>query len=181
MPRLGCPRNEIKIFSVRTETNRNKICFGCVSVCFVKPKTKIFGLFRCFEPISKQPKQTELFRIKPKQTETSLNFLKNAKIWSLSNLFGWSSVCFGSIIIWNNWKQSSSLIWCDSAWFVRPPYENMTLVIFSGHPSPLSYILHCILASPLGHLTSTHGLKPVWMVVLYFLNTCKRQAQMKYS
>jgi hypothetical protein len=96
---VGCPRNEKKIFSVRTETNRNKICFGCVSVCFVKPKTKIFGLFRCFEPISKQPKQTELFRIKPKKTETTQNFLKNTKICSLSNSFGWSSVCYGSIII----------------------------------------------------------------------------------
>jgi hypothetical protein len=45
----------------------------------VKPKTTIFGLFRCFEPISKQPKQTELFQIKPKQTETTLNFLKIAR------------------------------------------------------------------------------------------------------
>jgi hypothetical protein len=42
----------------------------------VKPKTKIFGLFRCFKLISKQPKQTELFRIIPKQPETTLNFLK---------------------------------------------------------------------------------------------------------
>ncbi len=36
----------------------------------VKPKRKnlgFFGLFRCFEPISKQPKQTELFQNKPKQ------------------------------------------------------------------------------------------------------------------
>ncbi len=29
--------------------------------------------------------------------ETTLNFLKNNKICSLSNFFGWSSVCFGSI------------------------------------------------------------------------------------
>ncbi len=28
-----------------------------------------FGLFRCFKPISKQPKQTELFRTGPKQPE----------------------------------------------------------------------------------------------------------------
>ncbi len=27
------------------ETNRNKICFGCVSVCFAKTKAKKFGLF----------------------------------------------------------------------------------------------------------------------------------------
>jgi hypothetical protein len=46
----------------------------------VKPKINYFGLFRFFEPISKQPKQTELFRNKPKQIETTLNFLKNTKI-----------------------------------------------------------------------------------------------------
>ncbi len=114
MVRVSSKRKKKK-FLVRTETNRNKICFGCVSVCFVKPKTKIFGLLRCYKPISKQPKQTELFWIKPKQTETTLNFLKNTKILSLSNIFRWSSVFFGSIIICNNWKQSSSLIWCDSA------------------------------------------------------------------
>jgi hypothetical protein len=44
---IGCPSNEKKNISVGTETNRNKICFGCVLVCFVKPKpkTKNFGLF----------------------------------------------------------------------------------------------------------------------------------------
>jgi hypothetical protein len=65
---VGCPRNEKKKFSVQTETNRNKIFFAFVSVCFVKPKKHFFGLFRCFEPISKQPKQTKLFRNKPKQS-----------------------------------------------------------------------------------------------------------------
>jgi hypothetical protein len=76
---------------------KNKICFALVSVWFVKPKTKIFGLFRCFKPISKQPKQTDLFRNKPKQTETTLNFLKNTQIYYLLNCLGGSSVCFGSI------------------------------------------------------------------------------------
>ncbi len=94
---LGCPRNKQKYFSVRTETNRNKICFAFVSVCFVKPKTKSFGLFRFFESVSKQPKQTELFHNKPKQTGTTLNFLKNTQIYSLLNCLGGSSVCFGSI------------------------------------------------------------------------------------
>ncbi len=73
---LGCPRNKQKI----------------ILVCFVKPKTKHFSLFRCFKPVSKQPKQTDLFRIKPKQTETTLNFLKNTKIYSLLNCLGGSSV-----------------------------------------------------------------------------------------
>jgi hypothetical protein len=56
---LGCPRNNQIFFSVRTETNRNSICFGCFLVCFAKPKKNFFGLFRCFGPVSKQPKQTE--------------------------------------------------------------------------------------------------------------------------
>ncbi len=63
---VGCPRNEKKNFG----SNRNKrkqdlfrVCFGL----FHETKKKIFGLFRCFEPISKQPKQTELFRNEPKQ------------------------------------------------------------------------------------------------------------------
>jgi hypothetical protein len=43
-------------------------------------------------------------------------------------------------------------------WNSPHPNENMTLVIFGDHPSPLSCILHCILASPSGHLTSTHEL-----------------------
>jgi hypothetical protein len=60
----------------------------------VKPKRKNFALFRCFEPI---PKQTDLFRNKPKQTETTLNFWKNFQIYSLLNCLGGSSVCFGSI------------------------------------------------------------------------------------
>ncbi len=87
------------IFGSNRKTNRNKICFAFafVSVCFVKPITKIFGLFWCFEPISKQPKQTELFHNKPKHTETTLNFLKNTQIYSLLNCLGGSSVCFGSI------------------------------------------------------------------------------------
>ncbi len=63
----------------------------------MKPKRKKFGLFRYFEPISKQPKQTDLFRNKPKQTETTLTFWKNFQIFSLLNCLGGSSVCFGSI------------------------------------------------------------------------------------
>jgi hypothetical protein len=81
-------------------SNRNKLkqdLFRVCLVCFVKPVTKSFGLFRCFEPISKQPKPTELFRNKPKQTETTLNFLKSTQIYSLLNCLGGSSVCFGSI------------------------------------------------------------------------------------
>ncbi len=67
-----------KNFWVRTETNRNKICFDCVSVCFMKPKSKIFGLFRfvsvfrtyidngnkqnCFESNRNNPKFSEKYQ-----------------------------------------------------------------------------------------------------------------------
>jgi hypothetical protein len=58
---VGCPRNEKK---KNFGSNRNKpkqdlfrVCFGL----FRETKKKYFGLFRCFEPISKQLKQIELF------------------------------------------------------------------------------------------------------------------------
>jgi hypothetical protein len=82
---------ERKKNTVRTKTNRNKICFGCVSVCFVKPNTKIFGLFQFVSVFRTYIETTETNRTVSNQTETTLNFL------SLSNCFGWSSVCFGSI------------------------------------------------------------------------------------
>ncbi len=58
-----------KKFSVRTEKKTKqdlfRVCFGS----FRETKHFFFGLFRCFEPVSKQPKQTELFRNEPKQSE----------------------------------------------------------------------------------------------------------------
>ena len=58
-------------------SNRNKPKQDLFRVCFVKPKKKIFGLFQCFEPLSKQPKQTELFRNEPKQS--GIFFLQRIK------------------------------------------------------------------------------------------------------
>ncbi len=74
---FGSNRNKPKqdlfrlCFGLFHETKHKKFRF--VSVCFC--------LFRCFEPILKQPKQTELFQNK---TEATLNFLK---ICSLLNCF----------------------------------------------------------------------------------------------
>ncbi len=84
---VGCPRNEKKNFSVRTETNRNKICFAFVSVRFVKPKIFLFRLFRCFEPVSKQPKQTEQFRNEPKQSGIFWKISTFCKVWWRLPLF----------------------------------------------------------------------------------------------
>jgi hypothetical protein len=83
-------------------SNRNKpkppqICFGCVSVCFVNPITKNFCLFRLVSVFRTYKETTETNRTVSKQTETTLNFLKNTKICSLSNCFHGSSVCFGSV------------------------------------------------------------------------------------
>jgi hypothetical protein len=88
--------------------NQNKPKQDLFRLCFVKPKAKKFGLFRCFEPISKQPKQTELFRNKPKQTKTTLNFLKNFQICSLSNCF------FGLLLVSVQSVHQNSLFRCRS-------------------------------------------------------------------
>jgi hypothetical protein len=88
IPLVFTSRESSKQTKINFGSNRNKpkqhlfrVCFGL----FRETKYKNFGLFRCFELISKQPKQTEMFRNKPKQTETTLNFLKNTQIYSLLN------------------------------------------------------------------------------------------------
>jgi hypothetical protein len=80
-------------------SNKNKPKQDLFRVCFglFRETKKYFGLFRCFKPISKQPKQTELFCNKLKQIETTLNCLKNTQIYYLLSCLGGSSVCFGSI------------------------------------------------------------------------------------
>ncbi len=70
---VGCPRNKQK---KNFGSKRNKICFGFVSVCFVKPKTKNFGLFRFVSVFRTYIETTETNRTVSKQTETTLNFLK---------------------------------------------------------------------------------------------------------
>ena len=66
---VGCPRNNQIFFSVRTETNRNSICFSCFSVCFAKPKNFFFGLFRFVSVFRTSIETTETNRIFSKQTE----------------------------------------------------------------------------------------------------------------
>jgi hypothetical protein len=52
----------------------------------MKPKKLFFGLFGCFEHVSKQPKQTKLFKKKPKQTK------KNCKLCSSRYSIHWTHV-----------------------------------------------------------------------------------------
>ncbi len=71
----------------------------------MKPKQKnfvCFGLIRCLEPISKQLKQTELFRNKPKQPKIFRKISKYAlcQTVSVGLLFVWfnqniETFCFG--------------------------------------------------------------------------------------
>jgi hypothetical protein len=67
---IGCPRNEKNKISVRTETNRNKICFAFVSVCFVKPKKTNFRFVSVFRTLIET---TETNRTISKRTETMTN------------------------------------------------------------------------------------------------------------
>jgi hypothetical protein len=81
--------------TVRTVTNRSPQ--DLFRLCFGKPITTNFCLFRLVSVFRTYIQTTETNRTVSKQTETTLNFLKNTKICSLSNCFHWSSVCFGSI------------------------------------------------------------------------------------
>ncbi len=55
--RVSSNRTEI-IFGMKRK-KRNLVCFDCFSVCFMKSKKLV--LYGCFEPVSKQPKQTFCF------------------------------------------------------------------------------------------------------------------------
>ncbi len=106
---LGSKQTKFWFEPKQTETNRNKICFSCVSVCLFHEKTRnkkfmfvsgCFCLFRCFEPISKQPKQTELFRNK---TETALNF------WKIPKYALYQTVSVGLLFVLVQSKHRNSL------------------------------------------------------------------------
>jgi hypothetical protein len=70
---------QTNFFSVRTETNRNSICFGSFSVCFAKLITNFFGLFRFVSVFRTRFETTETNRSVSKQTE------KNEKTYKLIN------------------------------------------------------------------------------------------------
>ncbi len=87
---VGCPRNEQKEFRFEPKQDLFRLCF-CLFCEAENKKIQFVSVFRTFI------KTTETNRTVSKQTETTLNFLKNTQICSLSNCFGWSPVCFGSI------------------------------------------------------------------------------------
>ncbi len=72
-------------FSVRTETNRNSICFGCFSVCFAKPKNSFFGLFRFVLVFRIGIETTETNRTLSEQTKTNQKISKKRSLWGSRN------------------------------------------------------------------------------------------------
>ncbi len=96
---ISLPSKQTKKISVRTVTNRNKICLGL----FHETKHKKFRFVSVFWTYIET---TETNRTDSKHILVFFrkfwivliqNFLKNTKIWSLSNCFGWSTFCFVSI------------------------------------------------------------------------------------
>ncbi len=91
--RVSSKQTKINFGSKRNTPKQD--LFGFVSVCFVKPKAKVsacFGLFRCFEPISKQARQKNCF-ITNRNNSKKVTFLKKISeeypnILSFK-LFGW--------------------------------------------------------------------------------------------
>jgi hypothetical protein len=90
-------------FSVRTEKNRNSICFGCFSVCFSRNPKKFFGLFRCSGPVRNNRNKQNLWYGEFKTVDILTNLL----------LFRLVFFCFGcfktpklpvSILKRNNWN-----------------------------------------------------------------------------
>ena len=116
--RVGCPRNEKNNFSVRTETNRNKICFAFVSVCFVKPKTFLFRFVSVFRTCIET---TETNRTVSKRTETILNFLKNTWIFSLLQF---------TITIQSNQKDIIRFCWSLYCYFYNCTLQYINVNIF---------------------------------------------------
>jgi hypothetical protein len=69
--------------------NRNKMCFAFVSVCFVKPKTKNFSLFRFVSVFRTYMEITETNRTVSQQTETNPKCYENNPNILSFKLFGW--------------------------------------------------------------------------------------------
>jgi hypothetical protein len=78
---------QTKRISVRTKTRSDSVVFQFVSWNQKEKISVCFGVSNLYR--NNWNKQNRF--------ETTLKFMKNTKICSLSNCFGWSSVCFGSI------------------------------------------------------------------------------------
>ncbi len=88
---LGGPRNRQFLFSVRTETNRNSICFSCLLVCFfAKPKIFFFNLFQflsMFRTGIETTKTNRTYGMGNKMVDISANLLLFRLVFCLFWLF----------------------------------------------------------------------------------------------
>ncbi len=79
----------------KPKLNLFRLFFGL----FRETKKHFFGLFRCFGPVSKQPKQTEFSRNKPKQTKKIPKKTLSIRGYSKPLIFflgsNRNSICFG--------------------------------------------------------------------------------------
>ncbi len=80
-------------------------------------KPKNFGFFRCFEPISKQRKQTELFRNKPKQPYI---------FWKIPKYALYQTASVGLLFVLVQLKQRKSLFWYWNRLFQNKPKQTET-------------------------------------------------------
>ncbi len=138
--RLGCPRNKEKK-KFQTETRS-------VSVCFVKPKTKKFGLFRfvsVFQTFQIYIETIETSRTFSKQTETTLNFHKKHQNMLSIKLFrlvfcmfqftqNIKTLCFGIEA-----KQPEQTILKQT----KPNRKNLKNPKFPGKNTKICSILNC--------------------------------------
>jgi hypothetical protein len=77
-------------FSVRTETNRNSICFGCILVCFAKPQ----NFFRFVSVFQTGIETTETNR-KPLNNALYYGILETINFFSVRTETNQNSICFG--------------------------------------------------------------------------------------
>jgi hypothetical protein len=109
---IRLPQNN-HLFSVRTETNQNSICFGCFSVCFAKQKKFV--------------RFVSVFRTGIETTETNRNFLnkpeKSPKLLSI-RVFSKQLNFFGS----NRNKPKLNLFRLFSGLFFRETNKNLGVV-----------------------------------------------------
>ncbi len=119
LPASRVSSKQTKKIPVRTETNRNKICFCWVSVCFVKPKTEnsvcfgVSNLYRnnwnkqnCFETNRNNPKFSEKY--------PNMHSIKLFRLVFCLFRFNWNIeiICFSieakqpkkTVIFWKNTK-----------------------------------------------------------------------------
>jgi hypothetical protein len=82
---VGCPRNNQIFFSVRTETNRNSICFGRFSVCFAKPQKHVFRFVSVCFGVSDRYRNKQNFLEtngnKPKKSQNNLGVLETVNFF----------------------------------------------------------------------------------------------------